>query len=103
MPEASVSGLAMALHELATNAVKYGSLSVPSGRVVLSWQVLADGTLHFCWKEKHGPHVVPPEQEGFGTMLLRRGALPPPHQVELFYLADGLEAHLRIVGACKVP
>lgn len=98
VPEAAVSGLAMALHELATNAVKHGALSGPEGGVAVTWQVAEDRALELRWKEHGGPPVTPPAQEGFGTLLLRRGALPPPHRVELFYPTDGLEARIRVVG-----
>ncbi|MFG6569927.1 hybrid sensor histidine kinase/response regulator, partial [Sulfitobacter sp. 1A13679] len=94
----AISGLAMALHELATNAVKHGALSVPTGGIDVSWQSTADGALELHWKEHGGPPVTKPEHEGFGTQLLRRGALPPPHRVELCYLACGLEAHIHVAG-----
>ncbi|WP_411976482.1 sensor histidine kinase [Sulfitobacter faviae] len=98
VPNKAISGLAMALHELATNAVKHGALSVPTGGIDVSWQSTADGALELHWKEHGGPPVTKPEHEGFGTQLLRRGALPPPHRVELCYLACGLEAHIHVAG-----
>ena len=99
VPQAAVSGLAMALHELGTNAVKHGALSVPSGTVSISWQQgEADGALDLRWKERGGPRVAPPERQGFGTLLLRQGALPPPHRVELAFPADGLEARIGVAG-----
>jgi two-component sensor histidine kinase len=68
--------LCMAVHELATNAAKYGALSTPSGRVDLSWGVEQTGerhTLHLRWLEQGGPPVTPPVRQGFGTRLLERG------------------------------
>ncbi|MBR0995087.1 PAS domain-containing protein [Bradyrhizobium japonicum] len=66
---------ALAIHELATNAVKYGALSQPSGRVEISWR-LDEGTapaeLVFEWREWGGPPVKPPQRRGFGTELLER-------------------------------
>nr|WP_246736141.1 HWE histidine kinase domain-containing protein [Enterovirga sp. DB1703] len=66
--------LAMALQELATNAVKYGALSTPSGTVEVSW-TLGSGpprTLHLRWAESGGPAVRPPERRGFGSRLIER-------------------------------
>lgn len=61
--------LSMALHELATNATKYGALSCPEGRVSVQWRV-KDGMLHLDWEESGGPPVAPPTQKGFGSRLL---------------------------------
>lgn len=69
-PKTAVS-LAMAIHELATNAVKYGSLSVPEGRVSVTWET-ADGRLRLAWQEADGPHVVAPTRRGFGTRMIER-------------------------------
>ena len=67
--------MAMAVHELATNAVKYGSLSEASGKVSIVWKVKtepAGAIFSFSWKESGGPPVMEPEREGFGQTLLRR-------------------------------
>ncbi|MBV9930674.1 MAG: PAS domain S-box protein [Alphaproteobacteria bacterium] len=69
-PQLAVN-LAIALHELATNAVKYGALSVPGGRVEFTWQQ-AEGRLLLTWRESGGPPVAEPEREGFGTRMIRR-------------------------------
>ena len=61
--------VAMAVHELATNAAKYGSLSVESGRVDVSWSI-RDGMLSLVWNESGGPNVVPPTRAGFGTKII---------------------------------
>jgi two-component system CheB/CheR fusion protein len=70
--------LALAIHELASNAAKYGALSSPAGRLVVSWQ-LADGLdgrhLHLVWSESCGPEVRPPTRSGFGTQVIERS--PP--------------------------
>ena len=69
--------LGMAIHELATNAVKYGALSVPAGAVAIEWRVDADPDgdgehrLSFHWREHGGPPVDSPERRGFGTNLLQ--------------------------------
>ena len=61
--------LSLALHELATNATKYGALSCPEGRVSVQWGV-QEGMLHLDWEESGGPPVAPPTQKGFGSRLL---------------------------------
>jgi PAS domain S-box-containing protein len=71
LPPRIALSIAMALHELATNAVKYGALSVPTGRVALSWSV-AEGRLSLYWRESAGPPVVPPTRTGFGSRLIER-------------------------------
>jgi two-component sensor histidine kinase len=67
----------MAWHELATNAVKYGALSVAGGKVDLSWSVMPDGddrlALELVWRESGGPEVKRPSRKGFGSRLLERG------------------------------
>lgn len=72
-PEAAQS-LGMALHELATNAVKYGSLSVPAGRLEVTWSVSdADQpTLAFKWRERNGPLCRPPSGSGFGQAVVTK-------------------------------
>jgi PAS domain S-box-containing protein len=64
--------IAMALHELTTNAVKYGALSVPSGRVKIEWRTLAPNRLKLRWIESGGPPVVEPTRRGFGTRVMER-------------------------------
>jgi PAS domain S-box-containing protein len=64
-------GLAMALHELGTNAAKYGALSVDPGHIALSWALTAEGFV-VDWQEHDGPAVVPPERRGFGVRMIER-------------------------------
>jgi PAS domain S-box-containing protein len=64
----------LALHELATNAAKYGALSNPNGKVGVFWTITGNGKdnrLKFKWQERGGPHVVAPTRHGFGTSLLK--------------------------------
>jgi two-component sensor histidine kinase/DNA-binding response OmpR family regulator len=61
--------LALALHELATNAAKYGALSSTAGRVEISWE-LKVGNLTLQWRELGGPHARPPDSQGFGTKII---------------------------------
>jgi len=68
----AATNVALVVHELATNAAKYGALSVPGGRVRISWAV-AEGRLALSWKEEGGPVITaPPEREGFGSILARK-------------------------------
>lgn len=71
-PQAALA-LTMALHELCTNAIKYGALSNHTGTVVLAWTLGADGadaTCHLQWKEQGGPPVIEPERMGFGSRII---------------------------------
>jgi two-component sensor histidine kinase len=61
--------LSLALHELATNATKYGALSCSEGQVSLDWRV-KEGMLRLDWQESGGPPVAPPVRKGFGSRLL---------------------------------
>jgi len=66
---------ALAFHELATNAVKYGALSNDAGRLKIDWRVVQDGTgrrLELIWTEEDGPPVRPPARRGFGSRLIER-------------------------------
>jgi PAS domain S-box-containing protein len=70
-PRAALA-LALALHELATNAAKYGALSAERGRVAIAWSD-AEGTLRLDWKEQGGPPVAAPVRRGFGSRLIEQG------------------------------
>jgi two-component sensor histidine kinase len=69
-PKTAVT-MAMTLHELATNSIKYGALSNRRGKVVIRWGKRND-RFHFCWADEDGPAVVPPDRRGFGTRMLER-------------------------------
>ncbi len=93
-PSATV-GLALGLHELATNAAKYGALSLPEGRVAIDW-ALDDGQLLLEWRESGGPPVVQPQRKGFGTRLLERAlASDLGGRVELDFQPSGLVCRMR--------
>jgi two-component sensor histidine kinase len=67
--------IAMAMQELATNAVKYGALSMPDGEIRITWAIDPSGSdkdLHLRWEERGGPPVVAPARRGFGTRLIER-------------------------------
>jgi PAS domain S-box-containing protein len=70
----STLALNLALHELATNAAKYGALSVPTGKVSIKWNIKHENSpgLTFRWQEQNGPKVSPPGRRGFGSQLIER-------------------------------
>lgn len=88
-----VLSLGLMLHELATNALKYGALSVPEGRVEITWAPVsmeAGAAVAFTWRELNGPAVVPPDTRGFGSRLIERGvASNLGSHVDLDYAANG--------------
>lgn len=87
--------LALAVHELATNATKYGALSRAEGHVTVRWSVAPrdDKTvLELCWRESGGPLVVPPRREGFGTALLKTAF----QDVRFDYAKEGLNCALEL-------
>lgn len=76
-PEVTISsqqavGLSLALYELATNALKYGALSVPTGRIGISWDIGPDQAFTFSWQESGGPEIGIPTRKGFGSRLTNR-------------------------------
>ena len=85
--------LALMIHELATNAIKYGALSNDTGRVRIECSTAA-GRFRLLWKETGGPAVTPPTHEGSGTQLLRRGFSGHTGEVSLSFRPDGVEATL---------
>jgi PAS domain S-box-containing protein len=89
---------ALALHELATNAMKYGALSVPNGRVSIECDVKranGDESFAFLWKETGGPTVSTPKRKGFGSAILLDGAQQFGAHVALNYQPEGLRYELR--------
>ena len=85
--------LAMALQELATNAVKYGALTHPAGTVEISWSTSSQSPrrLQLRWAERGGPTVRPPERRGFGSRLIERSlAVDLGGDVRLSFNPDGV-------------
>jgi PAS domain S-box-containing protein len=75
LPSQAAVPIGMAIHELTTNAAKYGALSVRGGRIVIAWEVVEASSgrhLRFRWTEHGGPPVAPPTRQGFGSRLLQR-------------------------------
>ncbi|WP_299654441.1 HWE histidine kinase domain-containing protein [uncultured Jannaschia sp.] len=94
----------LVLHELATNAAKYGALSVPTGHVGLDWHLeTSDGDIRrlaMTWREQDGPAITPPERKGFGTRLLEDVvAFELNGTAELVYGPDGLRYDLTFPAA----
>jgi PAS domain S-box-containing protein len=89
--------MAVALHELATNAAKYGALSVEKGKVRVEWSRAADGRVVLRWIEAGGPAVSPPTRKGFGTHVMEkmiRGHVGG--DVRLDWRAEGLRCEIAI-------
>jgi PAS domain S-box-containing protein len=106
--------LALVLHELATNARKYGALSVPDGRLSVTWEVRTNGgcSLHLGWKESDGPKVSAPRGHGFGRALIEQTVQSHGGHVSVHYHRDGLTCEIdlplpaeprAISGAGHVP
>lgn len=98
-PKASLT-LALVMHELATNAVKYGALSVPQGKVHVAWVTEIDEdtkrpTLALQWREIDGPPAIEPTRKGFGTRLIQMGLSGSAGgSVDLNYAPDGLKCRI---------
>ena len=89
--------IAMMLHELTTNAVKYGSLSVTTGRVRVEWSHGPDGKLVIRWIETDGPSVKPPTRQGFGTRVLEQALSAQLHGKSHFdWRAEGLACQIEV-------
>jgi light-regulated signal transduction histidine kinase (bacteriophytochrome) len=94
----SALALSLAIHELATNAAKFGSLSVPGGRVAIGWTLSLTGSLELAWTETGGPLVVEPARCGFGSTLIERAlALETNGEAALRFLPTG------VVCSVKMP
>ena len=94
LPSSLAVPFGMAIHELTTNALKYGALSTPAGRINVDWSV--DGlegsrALTLRWREHGGPAVKPPKRSGFGTILIDRVLGPQAHaQTQMTYDPGGV-------------
>lgn len=97
-----VQSFSMVLHELVTNAIKYGSLSVAGGRVAVSWRVdKTAGLLSVEWTESGGPPVAPPTRHGFGSILLEQTVLGQMHgELVLEWPPEGLRCRIALPRDC---
>jgi len=85
---------AIYLHELATNAAKYGSLSAADGRVEISWSVTVNGRLSLRWIESGGPTVTPPTHRGFGTRIMENMIAQLKGEVRFDWRDQGLTCEI---------
>ncbi|MDR3463058.1 MAG: HWE histidine kinase domain-containing protein [Beijerinckiaceae bacterium] len=83
------SSFALLLHELGTNAMKYGALSAAGGQVAISWRV-ENGHVNLQWHESGGPPVTPPTRSGFGSKLLKLAFPPESGQASILYEPAGV-------------
>jgi PAS domain S-box-containing protein len=101
-PEAA-QNLGLALHELAINAAKFGALSVPTGRVSITWarrENTADHAVELDWREELGPKVKVRRKKGFGSMVIERNlARALDAEVNMDFDPDGLRCHIVIPGS----
>lgn len=84
----SAVALSMAIHELCTNAAKYGALSREGGRISIEWRI--DGSFTFRWTESGGPAVAPPGRRGFGSVMIERALAAQGGQAQVDYRPEGV-------------
>lgn len=92
--------LSLALHELATNAAKYGALSRLEGRVDLRWGVQNE-EVHLTWHESGGPLVIPPSRRGFGSRLIEHASRDMSGQIGLEFAPEGVRCSITASLATK--
>jgi PAS domain S-box-containing protein len=93
LPTNAAQAIAMTLHELSTNAAKYGSLSVPEGRLCVKWSRAADGQLTLHWTESSGPPTKKPTRRGFGMSVIKR-MIQEEGEIHLDWRAEGLACEI---------
>jgi PAS domain S-box-containing protein len=101
----TAGGIGLAVHELATNATKYGALSLPGGSVSLLWNCVSVEDRHhvsIVWTESGGPPVQTPVREGYGSRVIRAAAAPErDNRVEFEYRPTGLVCRIRFTKAAS--
>jgi PAS domain S-box-containing protein len=96
--------IAVVCHELATNAAKYGALSVANGRVVIAWTPVSDGRLILRWNETGGPPVTKPTCEGFGTRVMAKMVQQSKGKARFDWRPEGLACEVALfVNALQEP
>jgi len=99
-PQAALA-LSMVLHELSTNALKYGALSSEAGKVEIRWTAprTSDAQMSLVWRESGGPPVAPPARMGFGSRLIQRGlAADLRGSAVLRFEPDGLVCEMELMA-----
>jgi PAS domain S-box-containing protein len=94
-PDAA-QAVAVTLHELATNAAKYGALSTPAGQVRLEWSHAADGRLRLRWTEKGGPAAHEPTRKGLGSRIIEQMIVQQKGEVRFDWRKDGLVCEIKV-------
>lgn len=92
----TAQAIAVTLHELATNAAKYGALSVANGKVALNWTHEAGEPLKLRWAEAGGPTVKAPTRKGFGTRIIERMIAQLKGTTNLDWRAEGLVCDITV-------
>ena len=93
----AAQAIAVCLHELATNAAKYGALSLPEGRVQIAWSRATDGRLVIRWTETNGPSVTQPTRRGFGMRVMERMVQSPlKGEIRFGWLPEGLACEITV-------
>ncbi|WP_439815448.1 HWE histidine kinase domain-containing protein [Zavarzinia sp. CC-PAN008] len=104
LDDRAFGAMALVLHEMMTNAAKYGALAEPGGRVAVSWALDGAGNCVLDWVEQGGPRVVPPTRQGFGSALIQATlGHDLGGSVTVDYAPDGLRARLVIPAAHVRP
>ncbi|MGH6965719.1 MAG: HWE histidine kinase domain-containing protein [Phenylobacterium sp.] len=96
LPPEHVQAMSMTIHELATNARKYGALSTDAGALDIAWSLPGDETLLVTWSEEGGPKVSEPTRKGFGSRLIAQLVQQLGGEIERHWRPQGLRAELRI-------
>jgi len=106
LSEHAAGGLALAFHELTTNAIKYGALRAEKGTISITWTLTPgnDGeAFSMEWKETGGPPVRPPSSEGFGAMVIRQSvARERAGRIVMDYLPEGLSCRFEFITAPQI-
>jgi two-component sensor histidine kinase len=94
----AAQAIAAILHELATNAAKYGAFSVRDGRVQLEWSRMADGRIALRWTESKGPPVNLPTHHGFGMRVMETMVVAQAGKIQFSWHSHGLSCEITMPG-----
>ena len=100
----SALALSLAVHELATNAAKYGAFSTTAGKIEVNWVIASGGGIEICWRESGGPAVLPPTRRGFGSTLIERAlAMETSGGATISYAATGVVCDVSLPASSISP